>query len=401
MPRPLFLTGLARGGTNLLARMLIAGGASRIAIHAFLPWFRSLRNAVVARHGAPEITAAFDPDSPFGDGYFDDVQLAVQTLLHSATLEVPFAAKQWPALMQQLDRRAADEAADLRAGLTDLAGAPDYRAMMDRILSLILRGHERGADYVGLIDTWIIDLLPALARAYTEARFLIVIRDPRGIVASQLKFAEENPASAGHVLSIIRQWRKYVALSYEFLHDPLFSGRLKLVRYEDQVDDPERFAKGLCDFLDLPFRPAMTDFASYKDAASKAKWRGNSAFDVGLQTIDPAVGERWRQNLAPDAVAAIEFCCSFDMTACGYVPVRTDDTLAADPGPLAFLIADGKRPSSWRTDTGDAQAEFARESTRLALLLGSGEVSERELRHAFLSLPYFEFIRADGRLLPP
>src|SRR5262245_9729844 len=111
MPRPLFLTGTARGGTNLLARMIIAGGASRIAIHAFQPWCRSLRNALVARHGSSEMRAHFDPNSPFGDGYFDDLQLAVQDLLHGAKLDVPFASAEWPELEQRLRARAADDAA--------------------------------------------------------------------------------------------------------------------------------------------------------------------------------------------------------------------------------------------------------------------------------------------------
>jgi hypothetical protein len=401
MSRPLFLTGLARGGTNLLARMLIAGSAGHIAIHAFQPWFKSLRNALVSRDGGSEIRKAFDPNSSFGDGYFDDTQFAVLTLLRGAMLEVPFAADEWPDLFRQMERRAAEDAADLCPALGRLADAADYREMLDRILALILETRGRDAANVGLIDTWIIDLLPALARRYPEARFLIVIRDPRAIAASQLKFAEKDPSSAGHILSIVRQWRKYVALSYDFLHDPLFAGRLKLVRFEDQVSTPDKFAKDLCGFLDVPFRAEMTDFAAYEDAANRQEWRGNSAFDQQLGRIDPRVAERWRYTLAPEALAAIEVCAGMDMALCGYAPLHPVDTLTKQPGALAFLIADGKRLCSWRTDTGDAQFEYARELARYALLSGTVHRSDREIQLAFLSKSYFDLLSRRGRLFPP
>src|SRR5580698_7105340 len=102
MPRSIFLTGLARGGTNILARMLIAGGSSRIAIHAFQPWFKSLRNAIVARHGTPETIAHFNRDAPFADGYFHETQIALQKAIHGGTLDIPFNPAEWPALLERL-----------------------------------------------------------------------------------------------------------------------------------------------------------------------------------------------------------------------------------------------------------------------------------------------------------
>jgi hypothetical protein len=400
MPHPLFLTGTARGGTNLLARMLVAGGASRISIHAFQPWFKSLRNALVTQHGSPEMRGQFDPNSPFGDGHFDDVQLAVQDLLHGATLDVPFASREWPELADRLNARAADDAPELCPRLSGLAGAENYHVMMDCILGLVLDGHGPSTEYVGLIDTWIIDLLPALARAYPDARFLVVIRDPRGVVASQLKFLDNDPRQVGHVLSIIRQWRKYVALAFDFLHAPLFEGRLKLVRYEDQVCDPEVFARELCEFLGLRFRAEMVDVAAYQQAGSLRPWTGNSAFEAGLRRIDPTPAERWRHTLVPGALALAEFCCGTDMAACGYEPVHSPAALENDTAALAFLIEDGKRACAWRTDSGDPQAEYAREAARRTLNPLNGATDHGEIRRAFLSRTYFELLCGDGRLFP-
>jgi len=400
MARPIFLTGLARGGTNLLARMLIAGGASQIAIHAFQPWFKSLRNAIIARSGNAGIVEKFDPESPFADGHFDDIQIGTQEILHRSTIEIPFAHAEWPVLLDRLQARAAHDAPDLCPNLANLAGSTDYHMMMDRILALVLKRHADGAELVGLIDTWIIDLFPALARAYPDARFLVVIRDPRAIVASQLKFLETDPAGVGHILSILRQWRKYIALANEFQHQPLFAGRLKLVRFEDQVTEPEKFAGELCDFLNLGYNPSMVDFSRYEDQAHERKWIGNSAFEKGLQRIDPAPARRWRSTLAPGALAATEFCCGPDMEICGYAPINPARHLAENHPAQKFLIEDGKRYSSWRTDTGDARIDFDRETFRRKLLSSPQRPDDQEIRKSFLSVAYFDLLKSGSRLFP-
>jgi hypothetical protein len=271
--------------------------------------------------------------------------------------------------------------------------------MMIRILTLVREGYEREAKFVGLIDNWVIDLLPALARTYSDACFLVAIRDPRAVVASQIKFLETAPEEVGHVLSVLRQWRKYLALSYQFQGDPLFKDRFRLVRYEDEVENPERFARGLCEFLGLPYEPSMTNFAQYQDQARSTPWRGNSAFATELQRIDPSLAERWRQSLTPAAIATVEYCCGPDMELCGYTPINSFDRLDGDPRPLKFLAEDGMRDSSWRTDSGDANAEYALEAARRTLLAGRNPV-DHEVQRAFLTPSYFDLIRKRVRLFP-
>jgi hypothetical protein len=400
MPRPIFLTGLARGGTNILARMLIAGGSSRIAIHGFQPWFKSLRNVIVARHATPETIAQFDPDAPFADGYFDETQFALQKTIHRGTLDVPFDAAEWPALLGRLQARAAHDAADLLPGIAGLGGAADYRAMMERILALVLQGYEEATEYVGLIDTWTIDLLPALARAYPEARFVVVIRDPRSVVASTLKFLDSEPDQVGNVLSIVRQWRKYVTLSHQFQNQDLLADRFVLVRYEDEVTNPERFARGLCDKLELRYRPSMIEFSRYEDQARDRQWTGNSAFESRFTRIDPSPAQRWRSALEPDALAAIEYCCAADMALCGYDAAHSVGDLDGDDRVRAFLVRDGARACAWRTDSGDADADYSLETSRRRLLRHFDSARAADIQSAFLSPDYFDLIRSGRRLFP-
>ena len=58
MPRPIFVLGLARSGTNLLARILDRHPQVCVALDPLMPVFRALRNAVIPSSppDAPRIT---------------------------------------------------------------------------------------------------------------------------------------------------------------------------------------------------------------------------------------------------------------------------------------------------------------------------------------------------------
>jgi hypothetical protein len=145
----------------------------------------------------------------------------------------------------------------------------------------------------------------------------------------------------------------------------------------------------------------MIDLAAYGQDGGQEPWRGNSAFETSLRRIDPTPAERWREVLAPGALALVEFCCGADMVACDYEPAHLLDLLAGDSAPLAFLIEDGQRACAWRTDSGDPQTEYAREASRRALNNANGQTDQGSVRRAFLSPAYFELLCRHGRLFPP
>ena len=166
------------------------------------------------------------------------------------------------------------------------------------------------------------------------------------MVASTLKFLDSEPDQVGHVLSIVRQWRKYVALSHQFQNQDLFAGRFALVRYEDEVTNPERFARELCEMLELPYQPAMIEFSRYEDQARDRQWTGNSAFESTFTRIDPSPAQRWRSTLEPDALAAIEYCCAADMALCGYDAAHSvGDSLTGMIASARFWCGTGNVPA--------------------------------------------------------
>jgi hypothetical protein len=342
--KPIFVTGVARSGSNLVGRMLDAHPDITLAIDPYLILFRWFRNAV--------LKGRIDPSAPFQDGYFSDPS-NLDALL-AATWDRPFEPGDWASFRA----RTAIECPDLVATLD----GPTFGAVLTEGLRRIesVRGAAR---WVGFKEVWIVDYFASLARSFPEARFVILNRDPRAILASLLAMAKKDPTQIAHALSYARHWRKTVAFGIHYAS--VLKGRLKVLRYEDLVERPEHTARGLCDFLDVSFDPKMLDTRAYFDHATGKPWSGNSSFEPTASGIVGARAERWRTSLEPAAVKMVEMVCGPEMKWCGY-------EFVTPPSPADevrdYLVAHNSGAFSWRSDSGDAELEFAREVKRFGPL---------------------------------
>jgi hypothetical protein len=367
----LFATGIARGGTSLVGRMIDAHPRCAVAIDAYLHIFRALRNSIVLAH-EPD----FDPSRPMEDFYFDAAQRRRLDILLAGDLDVPFAGTDAASLREAIRRRAGDESGDLAPFVDEIDGDTP-RALIDSAFAQIARARAAaGLGVVGVKDLWIADLFPALARGYPEARFLLIFRDPRDVVASALGFLPIDPTQVGHVLSMLRHWRKAAALAAIYASHPDLAGRFLAIRYEDVVDRPEAELRRVCALLGIAWDPATIAAASFKDYNSGGAWRGNSTFEPAFDKISRSPVGRWRGKIAPAVTALVELVCGAEMRACGYA---LEAPQAADSEILDFLRADGARTLSWRSDTGSPETALALERARRAALDDPGAVDARAM----------------------
>ena len=90
--------------------------------------------------------------------------------------------------------------------------------------------------------------LPRLRQRFPEAKFIHVIREPEGVLASR-KRMEENASGAFRNL---RQVLRDLDLSYRTAaEEETASNNVLVLRYEDVVADPPKTAKHLAAFLDI------------------------------------------------------------------------------------------------------------------------------------------------------
>ena len=381
---PIFIFGIARAGTNLIARMLDAHPQVAIALDPLMPLFRHFRNAVV-RHTAPAaIASGFDSASSFQDFYGAVDGPALLDLMLAADLELPLDQGELATLRQSIAERASLESRDLPARFARLEGAT-YAALVANALAIVADMLGGSAlRYAGVKEVWTIEFIPALARALPDARFIIIERDLRAILASVSAMARRDSTQTAHAISYLRHWRKNVVLARHFARAPELAGRLELLKYERLADRPKEGADAICRTLGLPFDPAMLALEEVVDGVTGGRWQGNSSYHTESGRITDASIERWRKELSPAAIAAVDFYCGPEMQLAGYA-LSGQPTDSAEV--VRYTVAASAEPGSWRSDTGDLVADLGLESLRHHLLDRSGDIPLELARRCFL-LPW-------------
>jgi hypothetical protein len=369
--QPLFLTGTARGGTTLPAQMLSAGRGASVASDPFFPLLRSLRNALLRDAGVDTLP----PGAPLQDYYFADERLRWLDAVQSGSLDVPVDADELDDLRARVAARAAVEAPRLVPLVGRLGGAT-YRELVASAVAIVAETMPTER-YAGTKEVWGVEFVPHLARAFRDARFVLVVRDPRAVVVSLVGMARRDPTQAAHPLSYLRHWRKQIAFTERLSGDAELAPRVRTLVYERLVREPEAELRSLCEWLGIEFEEAMLAPA----------WGGNSSFGE-QRGVDPAAAERWRERLSPELAALTELVCGPDLALAGYEPLGARDDDAA----LAHLRESDGWTMSWRSDLGDPERDLAAEQERLALL-ERGAAGE-ELRRAFLFPEAYAALRA-------
>lgn len=359
--RPFFIFGVARSGTNLVARMFDEHPNATVALDPLLPMFRAWRNQAVAQ-SSPSLKHKWSPQSPLQDYYFTEDGAALLDAVLSAddTAKVPKAVLQ--TLVSAVEARAALESPDLAMAFAKWHGGT-WRDLLSSALRLtreVAEGAGKHIQAVGSKEVWTIEFLCALSRAVPEGRFIILHRDPRGVVASQMAMAKKDPTQAAHSISYMRHWRKHVALARMFARDAALAGKLLEVRYEDILKSPKEAAEQLATFVGLNFHPSMLQ------PGKEHGWESNSSFSSASGGVDAQAADRWRKKLPLHVIAAVEFHCGIEMQTLGYELTRTD------PGRLDVDVLRGiseahASPGKWRSDSGDEAADLAWECLRWQL----------------------------------
>jgi hypothetical protein len=213
---------------------------------------------------------------------------------------------------------------------------------------LVAYGEEVGKARVGEKSPSHVRYLARLFEWYPEARVLVMLRDPRAVLASRLRSPwvtrDITPPSVRHGLAV--QSRLHAVASdvagwagvYRdhvppWLADP----RVRVVAYEALVADPEAEVRAVCEHLGEPFEPAMLErrssgtvpmpAAEVPDAQLADYQREHHA-----QTLRPISAdslEKWKRELSTAEVAIVEGVCEELMVQWGYTPTLSAPARAA------------------------------------------------------------------------
>lgn len=154
------------------------------------------------------------------------------------------------------------------------------------------------------------------------AAFVHVVRDPRAVLASQKNRWKMRLLGAKRVPlhETIRTWVNYHPVTMAKLWTNATDAALRLrghhrvmlTRFEDLIADPEVYIREICDFLDVPFQPAMS---------LVPKW-GSSNFkhDTDKKGLSKDVLDQWESVLSDGEMEIVEHMAGDLMSRFSYEP---------------------------------------------------------------------------------
>ena len=152
-------------------------------------------------------------------------------------------------------------------------------------------------------------VLSDLIETYPEASFLWVVRDPRAVYRSMKAVRRRavalDPATPfsnpGHFLGSLYSSVRYIQRCFDSGFEALerHPRKVKLIKYESFVTQPEKGTKSLCSICDVEWNenmlyPDKTDFDRAKGAEQNNPWYPRKKFDRGIESGEI---EKWRRTL--------------------------------------------------------------------------------------------------------
>lgn len=357
MSNRLFVTGMFRSGTTLLARMLHTHDDIACASDPYRPFFNCFRDAVA--DGCDIDVDAYDP---LGDYFADDTRLKLYDAIQSATLDRSFPDEERDRLYDRIEGHGTPFSPRIYEEVDEIRGET-FHEVYKHLLSAVPVCYGDGDEsWHATKEVWTTEFTPVLHESFPDARFIQVVRDPRAVCAS--KNVQER--SKYPWLFLIRQWRKLATLARAYDRHQSIQDQVLVVRYEDLVSEPRVTAERMYEFLEIGMDEETLNPANFVDGSGD-QWLQNTSYDDSDKaSFNTDSVDKWRTTLEGRIVRYIEHLCQPEMAAYGYDTARTEslslpDDLALDPPAvpvveLADWITDhygGETASERRTAVGD------------------------------------------------
>jgi len=390
--RHLFITNTARAGSYVTAQALSTNDQVNIASEPYLDLFKSLRNEILYQSSNPDLLYHDMNNLPFLDYYFSNKSINVMDYIQSSSIDIPFRREEWERLLPLMDDRAKLQVGELRPFLNEIY-ADNYYEALRNAFDIITKGRNlNGKKWIGIKDAWIVELFLPLARTFPDAKFMIMLRDPRASIASNLNVRNKNMIA--HSMSFARNWRKLVAFAAHYSALEEFKGRLFISTHEQFLQDPEKKLKEMCAFLEIKFQDKMLNTNNYVDFSTGKVWKGNSSFEETTVGLSKHRIDRWKAKLTKNEILAVELICCPDINLIEQFSEYENEVISGYGKAVEFLLKDSSQSRCWRTDSGVHEMDYGPEFFRRSILTSDPDFVNQDLiRRCFLFRDVYDRLR--------
>jgi hypothetical protein len=289
--RACFIAGQAKSGTTLL-RALLDSHPELLALPQDTDYF----STVLTKFGNAGRRAQFD--------YLTKQSYAKILFGGKARADkhdyADFPQEKFLALFEEIAFASANQERDLLVLLMEA-----YARVLDVPLDRIKRWVEKtpaNRNYV-----------PQIFARFPQAKLLVTMRDPRAIMASQIKLKERVSTRRFSIYYVIDHWRSTARLAQRVRQGEVPG---LVVCYEDLVREPFEMTRKICQYLEITFDPEV----SLHPTKAGRLWTGNSATGERFSEVSSEPASRWEHEIGPDEIGWIEWHCRDLMPQFGYEP---------------------------------------------------------------------------------
>jgi hypothetical protein len=365
------VSGMFRSGTTMLARMLHANPNIVCASDPFAPLFKSYRNTV-----AKEMFRNFDFLEPLNDYYFNKNQNHLFQELQKKDFSVTISRQEVKRVRKEIENHCKPYSSKIIPYLDMLKGN-NYKEIFDSAFEIIGFAYgKNGGMALGFKEVWVDEFALHFNKMKKGNKVIHLIRDPRSVVASNFKSGNKYP-----LLFLIRQWRKLASIAWLNSKN---NENVLLVKFEDLIENPEKVANLICDFIGVEFHLNMITPEEYKDGEGEP-WKQNSSYEnKERQIFNSQSLRKWSKFLSRDVVNFIEIFCSFEMNLLNYK--KKSSNFTKDIGYLLDYQDDLTQCSEWIKPyaVNDNFKEVSAELARYSMLKDKAYLSKETCKLFFL-----------------
>jgi hypothetical protein len=283
----IFVCGSSRSGTTMMSRVL--GNHSKVFGFQELHFFDELLPSVDVAHPIPTEKA-----------------IHLLSTLKSIQRDGYFGPRDW--------RKYVDESQH------QLSGKSSHS--IELLLEFLKSESERNGKCIPCEQTpQSVFAMDTILQHVPNARFVVMVRDPREVLLSQKGKWKRRKLSGGqipwlesvrsrinyHPALISRIWKATYEATLRHEHDP----RVLMLRYEDLTENPEATVIKICTHIGLTYEPAMLDVPRVGSS--------NVSDVAGVRGIDKTLKGKWQSGLNDGEVAICEKINGIQMLRFGYV----------------------------------------------------------------------------------
>jgi hypothetical protein len=200
------------------------------------------------------------------------------------------------------------DAAELRRRVASMSGV-----RLRNLVEVVYRWHMEveGKSRWGDKTPPYIEIVPALAALFGDAKFIHLIRDGRDVAKSFQKQDWNGPWMDGYT----REWLRAVELDMRLGETPL-DERILRIRYEDLVLHPEAALRRICSFIDERFEDQMLLWQGHVNGAIPDR---EKKFHSGLsRDMNPSDVGRWKREMTSREIFVAEALIGTQLSHFGY-----------------------------------------------------------------------------------